>query len=57
LSSGLLRRVVSIIVAIALMMEAASSSEMRVKFYQATRRNIPGDVRLFNRHRENLKSH
>jgi hypothetical protein len=31
---------------IALMMEAVSTSEMSVSFYQTTRRNIPADSRL-----------
>jgi hypothetical protein len=39
------------------MMEAASTSETSVNFYQTTRRNIPEDSHLHNRHRENLKSH
>jgi hypothetical protein len=42
---------------IALMMEAASTSETSVNFYQTTRRNNPEDSHLHNRHRENLKSH
>jgi hypothetical protein len=50
--------VVSIIRAmIALKMEAASTSETSVNFYQTTRRNIPEDSHLHTRHRENLKSH
>jgi hypothetical protein len=36
---------------IILMMEAASTSEKLVNFYQTTRRNNPEDI-----HRENLKS-
>jgi hypothetical protein len=40
---------------IALMMEAVSTSEMSVNFYQTTRRNIPEDSRLHTRRRENLK--
>jgi hypothetical protein len=43
--------------AIALMMEAASTFEMSVNFYQTTRRNIPDDSHLHTRRRENLKSH
>jgi hypothetical protein len=39
------------------MMEAASTSETSVNFYQTTRRNIPEDSHLQNRRRENLKSH
>jgi hypothetical protein len=42
---------------IALMMEAASTSEMSVNFYQTTRRNNPEDSHLHTRRRENLKSH
>jgi hypothetical protein len=42
---------------IALMMEAASTSEMPVNFYQTTRRNIPEDIHLQTRRRENVKSH
>jgi hypothetical protein len=39
----------------ALMMEAASTSETSVSFYQTTQRNIPEDSLHFRR-RENLKS-
>jgi hypothetical protein len=42
---------------IALMMEAASTSETSVHFYHTTRRNIPEDIQLHTRRRENLKSH
>jgi hypothetical protein len=42
---------------IALMMEAASTSETSANFYQTTRRNIPEDSYLHTRRRENLKSH
>jgi hypothetical protein len=49
--------VASIIRAIALMMEAAITSETSVNFYQTTRRNIPDDNHLHNGHREKLKSH
>jgi hypothetical protein len=42
---------------IALMMEAVSTSETPVNFYETTRRNIPEDNHLHTRHRENLKSH
>jgi hypothetical protein len=38
-------------------MEAASTSETSINFYQATRRNIPEDSKLNTRRRENLKSH
>jgi hypothetical protein len=41
---------------IALMIEAASASEMLVNFYQTTRRNNPEDNHLHTRRRENLKS-
>jgi hypothetical protein len=42
---------------IVLMMEAASTFETSVNFYQTTRRNNPEDSHLHTRHRENLKSH
>jgi hypothetical protein len=42
---------------IALMMEAANTSETSVNFYQTFRRNNPEDSHLNNRCRENLKSH
>jgi hypothetical protein len=42
---------------IALMMEAASTSETSVNFYQTTRRNNPEGSHLHTRRRENLKSH
>jgi hypothetical protein len=38
------------------MMEAASTSETLVNFYQTTWRNIPEDSHLHTRRRENLKS-
>jgi hypothetical protein len=41
---------------IALMMEAALTSETSVKFYQTTRRNNPEDSHLHTRRRENIKS-
>jgi hypothetical protein len=41
---------------IALIMEAASTCETSVNFYQTTLRNNPEDSRLHTRHRENLKS-
>jgi hypothetical protein len=47
----------SIIRAIALMMEAAFTSETLVNFSQTTRRNNPEDNHLHTRRRENLKSH
>jgi hypothetical protein len=40
----------------ALMMEAVSTYETSVNFYQTTRRNIPEDSHLHTRHQENLKS-
>jgi hypothetical protein len=39
------------------MMEATSTSEMLVNFYQTTRRNNPEDSHLHTHHLENLKSH
>jgi hypothetical protein len=42
---------------IALMMEAARTSETLVHFYQTTRRYNPEDSRLRTHHRENLKSY
>jgi hypothetical protein len=39
------------------MMEAASTSETSVNFYQTTRYNIPEDSRLHTRRCKNLKSH
>jgi hypothetical protein len=44
-------------VIIALMMEAASTSETSVNFYQTTRRNNPENSYFHSRRRENLKSH
>jgi hypothetical protein len=41
---------------IALMMEAVSTSETSVNFYQTTGRNAPEDSHLHIRRRENLKS-
>jgi hypothetical protein len=41
----------------ALMMEAVSTSETSVNFYQTTRPNIPEDSYLHTGRRENLKSH
>jgi hypothetical protein len=41
---------------IALMMEAASTSETLVNFYQTTRRYNPEDSHLHTRRRENLRS-
>jgi hypothetical protein len=41
---------------IALMMEAASTFETSVIFYQTTRRNIPEDSHLYTGRRENPKS-
>jgi hypothetical protein len=66
MSSGMLRRVVSqkltdvleaVSRAIALMMEAVSTSETSVNFHKTTRCNIPEGCHLHNRRRENLKSH
>jgi hypothetical protein len=39
------------------MMEAVSTSETSVNFYETTRRNIPEDSHLHIRRRENLKYH
>jgi hypothetical protein len=41
---------------VALMMEAASTSETPVNFYQTTRRKNSEDSHLHTRRRENLKS-
>jgi hypothetical protein len=43
--------------AIALMMEAASTSEESANFYQTIRRNNPQDGHLHTSRRENVKSH
>jgi hypothetical protein len=43
--------------AIALMMEAAKTSETLVSFYQTTRRYNPEDSHLRAHRRENLKSY
>jgi hypothetical protein len=40
-----------------MMMEAASTSETSVNFYQTTRLNNPEDNYLYTHRRENLKSH
>jgi hypothetical protein len=42
---------------ITLMMEADSTCETSVNFYQATRRNNSEDSHLHTRRRENIKSH
>jgi hypothetical protein len=42
---------------IALMMEAANTSEASVNFYQTKRHNIADDSHLHIRHPENLNSH
>jgi hypothetical protein len=42
---------------IALMMEAASTTETSVNFYQTAQRNNPEDSHLYTRCHENLKSH
>jgi hypothetical protein len=42
---------------IAFVMEAASTSEMSVNFYQITWSNNPEDSHLYSRRRGNLKSH
>jgi type IV secretory pathway TrbD component len=53
----ILKIVVFWVVAIALMMEAARTSETLVNFYQATRRYNPEDSHLHTHRRENLKSY
>jgi hypothetical protein len=42
---------------IALMMEAASTSQTSVNFYQTTRRYNPEDSHLHTRRRENIRSY
>jgi hypothetical protein len=42
---------------VALMMEAASTCETSINFYQTTQRNNPEDSHLNSRRRENLRSH
>jgi hypothetical protein len=42
---------------IALKMEAVSTSEMSLNFYQTIQRNIREDSHLHTHRRENLKSH
>jgi hypothetical protein len=42
---------------IALMMNAANTSEMSVNFYQTTQCDNPEDSHLHTHHHENLKSH
>jgi hypothetical protein len=39
-----------------MMIEAASTYETSVNFYQTTRRNIPEDSHIHSRSRKNLKS-
>jgi hypothetical protein len=51
------RRIRGACALIALMMEAARTSETSVNFYQTARRNNPEDSCLHTRRRENLKSH
>jgi hypothetical protein len=48
---------VAVFWAIALMMEAARSSETSLSFYQTTRRYNPEDSHLHTHRRENLKSY
>jgi hypothetical protein len=43
--------------AIALMLEAAGTSETLINLYQTTRRNNPEERHLLPRRSENLKSH
>jgi hypothetical protein len=47
----------SVVELIAMMMEAESTSETSVNFYQTTRRNIPEDSHFLTRRRENLEYH
>jgi hypothetical protein len=42
---------------ISLVIEAASTSETSINFYQTTRRNNAENSHLFTRRRENLKVH
>jgi hypothetical protein len=42
---------------IALMMAATNTSETSLNVYQTTRHDIPEDIHLHTRRRENLKSH
>jgi hypothetical protein len=46
-----------VVAPVALMMEAARSSETMVNFYQTTRRYNPEDSNLRTNRRENLKSY
>jgi hypothetical protein len=45
------------VLALALMMEVAITSDTSLNFYQTTRRNNSEDSHLHTRRRENLKSH
>jgi hypothetical protein len=47
----------SIALAMALMMEAVSTSETSVNIYQTKWHNIPEDSHIHTRRRENLKFH
>jgi hypothetical protein len=47
----------AMLIMIALMVEAASTSETSANLYQTARCNNPGDSHLHARRRENLKSH
>jgi hypothetical protein len=42
---------------IRVMMEAVSTSEMSVNFYQTTRRSVPEGCHLYTHRRDNVKSH
>jgi hypothetical protein len=44
------------VIVLILMLDAASTSEMSLSFYQATWHNIPEDSHLHTCHCENLKS-
>jgi hypothetical protein len=58
-SLGLLHNLLSFApgLIIALMMEAARTSETSVNFNVTTRRYIPEDTKLHTRRHENMKSH
>jgi hypothetical protein len=57
LAASIIGAINTIFVLIALMMEAASTFETSVNFYQTTRFNNPEDRHLHARRRENLKSY
>jgi hypothetical protein len=57
LKETIIKMAVFWVVAIALMIEAARTSETLVHFYQTTRRYNPEDSHLRTHRRENLKSY